>query len=257
MTTEERAGGGGSDDDTRFLRDILRLFVKPELERRIERGEVEPPFALERFQVLMWVDRSAEVRLNDEVQVRVRIRVREGTPLEVGQPVMASDVEGVEVVKPEGEPNAAHATMLKIGDAVYFVFDFTYNRERSEAHLDRAREFLAGAEAELKAGRHNSAVELLWSAGELAGMAFLLTIPDKAILSRKGPLHSMRAAKFDTFGRLNFPERSSLLTDLFTLRKRARYCDPGAGELPDADVLLERVEEVRQTVRYAERRLEQ
>lgn len=208
------------------LQQMLDLFVKPEVERRVASGAAEKPYRLTAFQVILRDDQPPVVRLNDEVQALARVRLAEPrSDLTVGEDVYQSDIEEFEDIElaPEEDPDAAHVTCLFIGGVGRLAFDFRYNKGVAAKHLRAAREFLDTAGEALESGREAVFVDSLLSATELVARATLLTMPDKKF--RKRSNHKEIQQKHATFVELGNadPSHASVYTELRRLRDAKRY----------------------------------
>ncbi|MCZ7681542.1 MAG: hypothetical protein M5U28_23195 [Sandaracinaceae bacterium] len=155
---------------------------------------------------------------------------------------------------PETEdPDCGHATMLQLGARWFVVFDFRYNRGKSEVYLNRAREFLALAEHARAREAWASMVYVLFSAAELAARAELLIVPDPAF--ERARTHKATATKFNRwahFGNVAVDHKNAL-NRLALLRPDAGYAPrPFAIDAGEADAL---VTAVRELIDWAARRL--
>ncbi len=252
MQPSERDTAVDVESHDLFLKDLMRLHVWPEVERRQKAGLLPVPFGLKKFQILMWAtkERGPKVLLNDEFRILAEATLRRPDAIDPDGSISTEEIERITRIVPVDEPDAAHATFFQLNGAYYFVFDFTYNRSRAEAHLLRAQEFTAAAKSELGAGRSNAAVELLWSGVELAALSILLTHPDPVIMTTK--VHRIRRERFESHGRLNFSAQASLLRDLTELRNSARYLE---GPEPSKSEVRRHLRRANKLVQYAQARL--
>ncbi|MEX1195742.1 MAG: HEPN domain-containing protein [Dehalococcoidia bacterium] len=218
----------------RFFSQALELWVNPELERRRKAGRLMEGFELKRLQVVMIPPPNERniVRLNDEVAPIAAYRfdgpVTKGQEIEVDP----ARIQGFRLA-PDDDPNAGHLTMVRFGDRWVTHFDFTYNRERAQNHLQASREFLNAARSALRDGMVRPACDTLFAAIELAVKAEML-------LSPRGETkrHREWLRRFTEWTRLgNAPAASQeVLSKLSHLRTAARYLqgeldiDPGTLE---------------------------
>ncbi len=133
---DNQESGGAAEEG--FLQEIVQLFVEPEVQRRAALGAVVTPIKLDRFQVLLWTDRSPEVRLNSEVELLVKAEGIDATALTLDERVEIPENASITAVRPD-DLNAAHATFFQLGKRAHFLFDFTYNRDRERGDYRRLR----------------------------------------------------------------------------------------------------------------------
>lgn len=254
ITELDEADSVEGDLDLKFLKNLMDLFVWPEVARRQAAGQLPTPFGLERFQILMWADegRKPQVFLNKEVEIVAHVKLTTPDSIAADGSFPLAAIERVNGITPVNEPNAAHATFFQLNGSYHLVCDFTYNRARATDHLKRAEEFLAGAQSEIDARRLSTCVELLWSCAELAAIAILLTVPDPDMLAKKSQNHRVRREKFEAHGKLNFPDHATLFKTTEAHRVPARYLE---GEVPDEAELQRLLEDARGLLQYAHRRL--
>lgn len=236
-------GFGGNPvngDDERggqlLLEQIMELWVRPEVERRQEAGEIETPFQLVAAQVVMEVGVSPTVRLNDEV--RAVARVRAARPIERGESVTHDDFTDIEEIQlTDDDPNAAHVTLLLHQGQWIIAFDFRYNAERVAAQLEASSEFLKGAHSEFAEGRMRNSAVLLFQAVELLALARLLVHPDENVLTTRSHKHIVtkihRLGKHE--GNID-PKFPPLLSSLTEVRDLARYPQRGHFEVTEAQL---------------------
>ena len=90
----------GSEFNRNVVQQFLDLFVTPEIQRRQREEGAERPFRLGRAQIIFFPDgRRPEVRLNDEVNIRVKARFRDQKQQEnatVGASIKWGDIESIE-----------------------------------------------------------------------------------------------------------------------------------------------------------------
>lgn len=254
ITDVDEADSVEDDLEAKFFKNLMDIFVWPEVARRQAAGQLPTPFGLERFQILMWADegRKSQVLLNEEVEIVAHVKLTTPDSIAADGSVPLAAIERVNRISPVNEPNAAHATFFQLNGSYHLVCDFTYNRARATDRLVRAEEFFAGAQSEIDAGRLSTCVELLWSCAELAAIAILLTVPDPDMLTKKGQNHKARREKFEAHGKLNFPAHATLVKTAEAHRAPARYLE---GEVPDEAELRGLLEDARGLIQYAHRRL--
>lgn len=237
----------------RTIQQLISVFVEPEVRRRQEAGEVEKPFPLRSFQIVMFADaRATQVRLNEEVNAVADALIKPGVVKEKGDPIFESEVEGFERLRmpADDEPDAAHATVVKLGDDWLFAFDFRYNKPRALELLGAAEEFLETAVDALASGRMRAFVDTLFSAAELTAHGDLMLLPLHGFAQKASHRAiSTRVNKFTVTGRIPKDFRDTF-NRLAPLRDHMRYLKSDVG-LDDADagtlltVVRERLREVK------------
>lgn len=227
---------------------LMGIYVRPAVARRQAAGELPTPLALRAAQVICFADgRPNLVRVNDEVQAVAKVKLRAGVQKEKGATVFQDEIEGYEtIVLPETEdPDCGHATMLQLGGRWFVVFDFRYNRGKSEVYLNRAREFFLLAENARSREAWASMVYVLFSAAELAARAELLLVPDPAFERAKS--HKATTSKFNRWAHLGnvATDHKDALNRLATLRPDAGYAArPFKIDAAEADTLVNAVREL-------------
>ncbi len=210
----------------RFVEQAFQWWVGPEIERRKAQGE--KPLPLQGAQVTIDLGRPPVVRLNHEFRFIVKVR-KPDPSLAPGQDVMPEDMgEIVDLMVAGEDSNAAHFTIVRIGDGWLAAFDFTYNRTRSQEAARRAAEFLRAAERALEAGDHFAFADTLYTAVELAAISELITFPDLVALQSK--THSTTKTKVNQTYKIEQlmdgnadPRFKNLFNRLFDLRFSRKY----------------------------------
>ena len=204
----------------------MELWFEPEIRRRQEAGTISKPFTLRAAQVIMYADdRPNVVRLNEEVQLMVETKLRDGITKDYGEPLYWKDLETITSIRlpDDQDPNCGHFTLVRIGDAWYCAFDFRYNKAKAAELLEAAEEFFAAASDALDAGRKRVAVDNLFSAAELAAKAYVVSTP----LPGDGQIekHQHIHARFNMFARHGNVEADhrKAFNKLSEQRIKARY----------------------------------
>jgi hypothetical protein len=227
---------------------LMAIYVQPEIVRRQAIGELPRPLALRAAQIICFADeRPNVVRLNDEVQAVAKVKLRTGVSKGLGEPIFHDEIEGYEtIVLPETEdPDCGHATMLLFRDEWFVVFDFRYNRGKSQVYLDRAHEFLLLAESARLRNAWASMVYVLFSAAELAARAELLVVGDKAVGRAK--THKATTSRFNQWARMGnvAVAHKDALNRLAALRPDAGYsARPFQLGADEADSLIDAVHDL-------------
>jgi HEPN domain-containing protein len=204
------------------LREFVRLFYEPELNRRRERGEIPDDFYVWAAQAILEEDKPPVVRFNEEV--RGETTAVADRPIKAGEQVLASDLRFLKRFELDaGELDCGHATAFQIEPGQWFIsFNFLYGRAKARDFAERAEQFLEAAEFSIGKGHVSPAADNLFSACELIAKAYLL-------------MHLSPAAKQHTHGSIhtaiNNARRLGNVPDLFmdmfnelaTLREAARY----------------------------------
>lgn len=213
------------DDDefsANLFKQLLELWVNPELGRRKAAGLLDDSFRLYAAQVVMHVERPNEVRINQEVRALMRARATRG--ISKGEWVTSRDFsEIIDLALPDDEPDSAHITAILHNGKWFIKFDFRYNSGRIRHTAAAAREFLDSAKSALEKGHLHSSVDCLFSAVELLGKAFLLALPDDMVVKSK--THSFIASRLN-FGSkhgIHYGRYAGLVNRLSELRPAARY----------------------------------
>jgi hypothetical protein len=135
-------------------------------------------------QVVLGMDGSYEVRLNDEVKGKIIARYKR--PIKVGEQVTYDDVENLHLE--ERDPtdlNFGHITLISQGNDIWNIsFSFEYGVETTQHYLDLGKEFLDQAKRVLEAS-HKAAITLGTTAGENLLKARLSTSPLAEINTKK------------------------------------------------------------------------
>ncbi len=208
---------------SRVVEQAFEFWINPEIERRRSDGRLPDDFTLQAAQIIFNVDADApEVRLNGEVEALAQAKAKRD--IEKGEAITHDDIEGIEeIFLTDHDPNAAHMTLIARPGGWWLAFDFEYNAARIADHIAAAEEFLDASREAQVAGRQRVFVDNLLSAVELMAKAFLISTPDKTILTTKR--HGIIQARFNQTSKLGNVESrfAQLLNKLYNLRRPARY----------------------------------
>jgi hypothetical protein len=198
---------------------IFDLWVAPELNRRrlrLTRAEIR------KVVVELEADRPPRVLINDEARILGRARAYQAV-VDRGSATHAQISELGELRPHAVGPNSGWICFLRLGDHQFVAFDFTYNRARAGALLNRAQEFLAAAQHAGEAAP-GVAIENAHSAAELTVQAQML------LQQTEARHHQARRDWLAAWARhQNSPQRhADVLWNLADLREPARY---GSGDL--------------------------
>ena len=125
------------------FRDVMRIWIDPEIQRRTNNGLLSKAFVLERAQVLLNPDKkSSQVRLNEEVKAEIIAKFK-GKHKEPNEPVFEHEIDEISEIRltDSDDPNFAHVTMLTFRGRWVFHIDFRYNKLEAQKRYDIAKEF--------------------------------------------------------------------------------------------------------------------
>lgn len=228
-------------------RQILDLFVLPEVERRQDAGVLPRPLALEAAQVIFFPDgREPEVRVNTEVRISIGIAFKPGVEKRPGECILAEEIEGIAECKlRDGDyPDCGHATLFNIDGRWTLAFDFITNKDTARKTLDVAGEFVQAARYSFAENNMCAFVDSLYSGVELTAKSLLLTkIGDTSLRQKTNhrAIHQ-RCNRHTRYG-LIAASYAELLNRLSNLRGGARYLDKPFTLTHDDGVKMLRVAE--------------
>lgn len=133
-----------------MFEEIMRVWIYPEIDRRIENKIISNKFLLAKAQVLLNPNNAtADIRLNDEVKAEAAIKLKPGIQKKYREPVYEDELQD-EILKirltDEDDPNSAHVTMLHFKGKWVIHFDFRYNKAEAKKRYEAAKEFYEIAE---------------------------------------------------------------------------------------------------------------
>jgi HEPN domain-containing protein len=209
-----------------LLKNVYKLWVIPEVQRRLRDGALSGETKVWAAQVLFEVGSPVEVRLNDEINGT--FHVDEASPIPEGTTVdatnfhtVAATVRAFELA--DDRPNAGHITLLHHADGYYIDFDLRYNAQAVADHIVVAREFLETARESCERGRLRATIANLHVATELLAKAHLLLHPDDAVMTAR--THGFLRARYNLHSHRGGtePRFAALLNRLDEARNPARY----------------------------------
>lgn len=210
-----------------MIEQVMDLWVTPEVKRRQEQGLIPKPLNLRQAQVIFFPDgRPPQIRLNDEVRVVPKVKLKKGVSKNVGDDVYYHEVEHFDFLElPQTEDqNCGHITVNSIGGDWHISFDARYNKQIAQSHLQKANEFFACAVFSKGKGHWCSFVDTLFSASELAAKAILITSDLKLARSKgHGSIHS-KLNQSARLGNIASAQREAF-NKLSGLRAPARYAN--------------------------------
>ncbi len=207
-------------DDT-FVKQIVTLWINPEIEKRQKSNLLSEDFTYYAAQVIMNHDSPIQVRFNEEVHAVVKGKY-EG-PSTNGDKIDLDQLEDIkEIDLTEADANAGHITIIAHRGQWVIRYDFRYNAARSRKHIEAAREFLDAATTSLEREHFRTFLENLFGAVELLAKAILL-LHDKDMLTVKK--HEMVQSRFNLWGKLGNTDGryTKLMNRLSDLRGPSRY----------------------------------
>ena len=198
------------DNETkqRVFQQVMDLWVKPEIERRLKYKKIEKNVVLTKIQIILSLNSKPKIKFNDEVKAVIHY----------------SENKDIEKIELKGlDPNGAHVTLLLNGDHWVIAFDFRYNKEIIKKHIEASKEFYESAKENLNKNRLRPFFENAFASAELSAKSVLLALPDKKILT--GRNHEDRLSKFKNWADLGNVKivYSEILSKLSSLRDSARY----------------------------------
>ena len=208
------------------FKQIMELWVTPEVVRRQTSGSIPRPYDLKAAQVIFHADgRPNEIRLNEDVRAIGKIKFKNGISKKKGDPVYAHEVDSYESFSlPDSEdPNCGHITLMRLGDQWSLAFDFLYNKRIASEHLSAANQFISAAKKALTDNHMRVLVDTCFSAAELAAKALLLTTPRPG--ENKRMSHGRIHARYNLEAKLGNVDVSykDAFNRLTALRSSARY----------------------------------
>lgn len=206
---------------------FMDLFITPEVMRRQEAGELPRPLDLRAAQIIFYPDgRMPTVRVNSEVKVLAKMKLKPGIEKDYGDAVYANELEGLEelMLTDEDDPDSGHVTMLKFNGSWIMAFDFVYNKALAKKTIRTAKEFIEAAEYSFSHQNWSAFADNLFSAAELLAKATLLATwsdPEFREKTNHPAIHS-RYNRFAHLGNIN-PVHAFTFNKLSKMRYPARY----------------------------------
>ncbi len=203
-------------DYRKILKQTWEFWVHPEIQHMKKRGVFSPSSKVYAFQVLFpGDDRSPFVRLNNEVNVCVRLKT--GEDYKIGDDVELKNVERLKLH--HEEEDWGHITFIRGEGAWYGDFNFVYNKSVAREHLEAASEFLQAATLSYENKLWRPVVDNCYSSIELLMKVQLLLIAQLNKGKKTG--HQGISTIYNRIFRGS--SSTSLLNELSGLRPKARY----------------------------------
>ena len=223
---------------------FMDLFITPEVIRRQELGELARPLDLRGAQIVFYPDgRKPAIRINEEVKVLAKMKLKSGIEKDYGDPVYANELDGLEefMLTQEDDPDCGHVTLLKFNGRWLMGFDFLYNKGLAKKIIDIATEFIDAAEFSLSRQSWSAFADNSFSAAELLAKATLLvTWPDPKF--RDKTTHESIHSRYNWFAHLNEIDgrHVTAFNKLSRMRYPARYAkETFALQQDEAQMLLD------------------
>lgn len=217
----------GQISPAKLFSNVMEIWIKPEIQKRQEEGTLESSVHLRKAQIIFKLDGSHPVvRINEQVRglAEFKLKAPLETPTRIGDPCYEHQISGLESFRlDDDEGDSGHITILSSESSWLIAFDFRYNKKRSAEHIEAAKEFLASARQALKSDLLRPFVENLASAAELGAKAYLLSRPDRSIMTAK--THKLIHRKINAERRLGNVAGAHIdsFNALHQLRYPARY----------------------------------
>ena len=167
-------------DWEKVFKEVISVWIKPEIKRRQEAGLLPRDFILRRAQVVFYPPppNKSEVRLNEEVQALMKVKPKEGVSVKRGDTIVFKDIEDVLSIRlPEKEADVAHITMILTPKGWCMTFDARYNKSKVQRHLEAAQEFIEAAKLASQKKHLRAFVDNAFSAAELLAKGDLMLLP--------------------------------------------------------------------------------
>jgi uncharacterized protein (UPF0332 family) len=237
------------------FKQVMELWITPEVIRRQKSGSIPKPYDLKGAQVIFHADgRPNEIRLNEEVRAVGELKFKDGLSKKKGNPVYLHEVESFEsFYLPDSEdPNCGHITLMRLGDQWTLAFDFLYNKKIAGEHLSAANQFITAAKKALTDNHMRVLVDTCFSAAELAAKALLLSTPRPGEKNRMshGRIHSLYNLEAK-FGNVDVSHKEAF-NHLTELRSSARYLN--ATLILDEKEARELIQTVEEAIEFATNR---
>lgn len=240
----------------KFFNETMSLWVLPEIEQRQKKGLAPRPLILRCAQVVFYPPPFSKriVRLNEEVQAILKVKLQSGKTVQKGDLVKITDVDSIKGIRlTESEPNAAHITMIRFGNHWFFTFDFRYNKAKASQHLTVAKEFIELAHFAFNNRYWSAFVDVCYSAIELLAKAELMLMPLKETIETRK--HEVIRTKYNWFVNLGNAkiDYKTTLNELAKMKPSARYLrSPLSISNGKAKSYLEIIEDMK---KYVEQRI--
>jgi|GEM_PF-1567557 len=166
-----------SEVDQATFDNFWKNFVLPDIDRRLQLGELERPIDIKAFQIIFYCDgRAPSVRINTEVKAYLEIPKEDIKGKKNNDRVYQSEIRNIRGIRlHKKDDDFGHATYIKIDEQKYFgCFSFQYNRGTIGRYKNKANEFLLTAEYAYTNKFWSSFIDNLYSAAEIIAKAIIV-----------------------------------------------------------------------------------
>ena len=226
---------------------FMNQFILPEIERRQERGELNKPLRLDKAQIIFRSGRGYEIRINEEVQALLKVKLKEEVEKSPGDLLNTDEIESFEniTLTDSDDPNAGHVTILQLDGNWMMSFDFVYNKALTEQNIATAKQFLELAKYAYSNEYWAAFIDNLFSTSELLAKSILLSHSDSEYQQKAS--HKSIKSRYNRFASMGntAPEIRKTFNKLASLRNPARYVSgPLTVTEPEAAEMLVQVNEL-------------
>lgn len=217
----------------RTLIHMHQITFAPEIRRRRDAGILPADFSLWAGQLIQPHEGGRIVRLNNEVRGVPYIRA--GRPFEKGDPVLFSDLEGLESFDlHDDELDCGHFTIFWTGSSWFMSFDFRAGRAKCLALVEKAQAFISASRMAVEKGLAEPAIDTMHTACELLAKARLILSHYPAHEWRS---HSSISSHINREGRMGNVDAAflALFNRLSAMRNPAKYATGYEAELLKAE----------------------
>lgn len=162
-----------------LVNQIIRTLIRPEVKKR----------GMEKFrsaivEILPKQNLPPKFYFDDDCMFELEFKESVIKPEMVGKYLFKNyglsmdDVKDVSIPANFGDPNSAKLFIVRFDPHFFLFFDFRYNRQRVEAHLSRAKEYISAAKKLDPEKEHAPICDMLWAAMEIMAQATILSLPD-------------------------------------------------------------------------------
>jgi uncharacterized protein (UPF0332 family) len=204
--------------------DMVRQFVRPELERRRADGKWPDEEPVYRFQVLLPDGAPPEVRLNRDVGGTVMAKATRA--IAAGEEVVIDDFSAITGYTPrEKDAGTPHVTAFLHREGWSLVFEFAGGHPDRFAFLERAEEFLEAAQRALRKEHLGACYDNALSSCELLAKTELLSCRPTIEIVLNSRTHAAIATPYNLWANLGNTDKryARLLDRLHARRSTARY----------------------------------
>lgn len=200
----------------RVFDQVLDIWVKPEIERRIKDGQMKKGDEIRRVQVICTPGSPNKIKLNDEVVITIEAKANRD--ITKGEEVRESDIGEIKKFIVDCPPNSGHITLFRFLDKWTTIFDFRYNKDNIRKTLEFSRSFYESAKDDLGKERKVPFLENCWGSAELSSICHMLS------MGSKNESHGKNVKNFIAWSELGNVDKkhAEILSKLKDLR-RLRY----------------------------------